>query len=81
MASKTERQQRYDYFVNEILDDVVMESEKVIKYKFDEPTKRFTIYCNNLTFDFYPTSDKIMAHGKNSWKENGLEHLLKYINN
>lgn len=76
---KYQQTEAYQKFVNEILDDVVMESEKIVDYVFFEKTGQFTFETVNQKIDFYPHSDKIHFRKKKKWQTNGLKILLDFI--
>lgn len=69
---------RYEKFVNEILDDVIMANPKVSHYEFFENNGLFKIFTLSGTVDFYAHTDKV-CFGKNEWKPNGLNLLLEFI--
>lgn len=79
-ATKADRQKRLDKFVNEILDDVIMQSEKILSYQYFEQEQRFVFSSKAGKFTYYPMKDKVLNHQKNKWSENGLKKILEYIN-
>jgi len=76
---KYQNHPKYLKFVNEILDDVIMESEKVQNYTFFESNGQFTFYTEAGIIDFYAVSDKMQIRDKKKWCTNGLVELLKAI--
>jgi hypothetical protein len=76
---KYEKNKNYQKFVNEILDDVIMTSEKVTDYQFFEQTGQFTFFTSKGVFDYYAQSDKIHFRNKNKWEINGLKQIFKLL--
>jgi len=76
---KRQQTERLEKFVNEILDDIIMESPKIIKYEYHENNQQFVFYSVNGKFDYYPMSDKILNRKKNKWSTGGLNKIFGYI--
>lgn len=75
-----EKNPKYIEFVNKILDNVIMESEKIDDYKFFKINAQFTfITVNKEWVDFYPTTGKINFRDGKGWQDNGLKLLLDFI--
>jgi hypothetical protein len=70
---------QYRKFVDEILDDVVMTSDKIIEYAFFEKTGQFQFTTIDGLIDFYPHSNKIFFRKKKKWELGGLKLLLDYV--
>ena len=79
-VTKQERQKRLDKFMNEILDDIIMQSPKILSYQYFENEQRFVFSSTGGKFTYYPMKDKILNHSKSKWSENGLKKILEYIN-
>jgi len=78
---KYEKNINYQRFVNEILDDIVMASDKFLNYTFFDNNAQFTFETINGKIDFYPTSNKISFRDSKGWRNDGLNCLLSYVGN
>jgi len=77
---KYESNPAYKKFVNEILDEVIMESPKIMgDYKFFDSNGQFTFNTSVGIIDFFAQSDKMQIRNKKKWCDNGLVELLKAL--
>lgn len=87
-AREKERKEKYDFFVNIVLDNWIMTSPKMESYEYDPAMGKFTFFTTstiighkgNVIIDFFPKANKILNRATNKWTHrDGLQKLLLYV--